>query len=140
MTQSTLQNSLSLEPIPLEHDDLDFLRDLARTENIQYFNLRLVKGISTQISLLQKISKASNLGIGKGFSIQAFCKEGGFGFAVGHDFSQSSIQETFLQAAGLAKWSSKFAQDPFSFHATSSLPYSHTHRPQWSDLVSCVTP
>lgn len=131
MTQSIPHIPISLEPIPLEREDLDFLRDLALAENIQYFNVRFVKGISTQISLLQKISKASNLGIGKGFSIQAFCKEGGYGFAIGHDFSAQSIQETFLQAAGLAKWSSKFSQDPFSFRETSSLPYAHEINPKF---------
>lgn len=130
MTQSIPNTPISLEPIPLEGDDLDFLRDLARAENVQYFNIRLVKGISTQISLLQKISKASNLGIGKGFSIQAFCEGGGFGFAVGQDFNRLSIQETFLQAAGLAKWSSKFSRDPFSFRETSSLPYIHEINPK----------
>ncbi len=118
MTQ--VKNTIDLEPIPLEVDDLDFLRDLAQTYNIQYFNARFAKGKATQISLLKGITKSANTGIGKGFSITAFT-DGGYGFAAGQEFSKDAIGDTFIQAANLAKWSAQYSKETYSIHETSSL-------------------
>lgn len=108
---------VDLEPIALDREDLDFLRALALKRKIQYFNARFAKGKITSLSLLKKISKSSNMGIGKGFSIQAFI-DGGYGFAVGYKFDKESIIKTFNEAADLAHWSSQFVQNKFEIRET----------------------
>ncbi|MHA1585610.1 MAG: TldD/PmbA family protein [Promethearchaeota archaeon] len=114
---SKFHSTIKLEPIAVDPGDLDFLRDLAKEYGVEYFNLRLAKGRITSFSILKKISKSSNTGIGKGFSILAFTK-GGYGFAIGTEFTKVSIQKTFVEAAKLARWSSKFVKKPFSLAET----------------------
>ncbi len=114
------KETINLEPIALEKEDLDFLRDLAHEKDIQFFNARFAKGRATSFSILHKISKSSNLGIGKGYSITAFTK-GGYGFAVGYDFSKDAISETFERASKLAHWSSQFVKTPFKIAETPSI-------------------
>ncbi|MHA1612545.1 MAG: TldD/PmbA family protein [Promethearchaeota archaeon] len=111
--------TVDLQPIPFERDDLDFLRDLASQRKVQYFNARFAQGKITSLSLLRKISKSSNMGIGKGYSIQAFV-DGGYGFATGFKFDKESIIDTFHNAADLAHWSSKFVKNKFSIAETDS--------------------
>ncbi|MHA1673970.1 MAG: TldD/PmbA family protein, partial [Promethearchaeota archaeon] len=108
---------VDLQPIPFERDNLDFLRDLATQRQIQYFNARFAQGKITSLSLLKKISKSSNMGIGKGYSIQAFV-DGGYGFATGLKFDKESIADTFNNAADLAHWSAKFVKNKFSITET----------------------
>ncbi|UYP47708.1 Zinc metalloprotease TldD [Candidatus Lokiarchaeum ossiferum] len=128
-TLNQVKNIIDLEPISLEIEDLDFLRDLAQKHNIQYFNARFTKGKATQIALLKGITKSANTGIGKGFSIMTF-KDGGYGFAAGQAFSKDAIEDTFVQSANLAKWSSQFSREKYSIHPTSSLKDAFTISPK----------
>lgn len=98
--------------ITLEKNDLDFLRDLAKSHGIEYFNARFSQGENTNLSLLKGVTKSSSYGIGRSFSIQAF-KNGGYGMAIGQDFTKDAITSTFTQAAKLALWSAKFLKEPF---------------------------
>ncbi|MCF2141674.1 MAG: TldD/PmbA family protein [Candidatus Lokiarchaeota archaeon] len=117
MNENSEEINIDLEPISIDREDLDFLRDLAKERKIEYFNIRFAKGKMTSFSLLKKITKSSSIGIGKGFSIQAFTK-GGYGFAVGYKFNKETITETFHNAADLAHWSAQFVKSPFSIQQT----------------------
>ena len=109
----TTMASDTLTQIPFESEDLDFLRDLATKQKIQYFNARFSQGQSTSISILKKISKTCKTGIGNGFSISAFT-DGGWGLAIGKEFSKTAIKTTFLQAAKLARFSSQYVKEKFT--------------------------
>ncbi len=127
-------NTVELDPIDLDENNLDFLRDLAAQQKIQYFNARFSTGKISQYSLMKKISKSSNMGIGKGFSIIAF-NNGGYGFATGQDFSQKSIEGTFIQAAKLANWSANYSKDKFKIAEIKGSTKSfeiNTHSPIFS--------
>ncbi len=117
MNSKSIEQDTKLEPISIERDDLDFLRDITKERDLDYFNLRIGKGITTSISLLHKITRSSSAGIGKGFSIQAFT-QGGYGFAVGYKFDKESITKVFHQAADLAHWSAQFVKKPFLIDET----------------------
>jgi len=103
----------SIEPIPYDPADFHFLRDLAKSEGISFFNARLIRGNISSFSLLNKVSKFSNTGISSGFSITAFA-EGGWGLASGQEFSTESIKITFLEASKLAKWSARLAKENYA--------------------------
>jgi TldD protein len=105
-------NSSSDYEIPFDAADLDFLRDLARQEKIEYFNVRFGHGYATTLSILKSVSRSSNAGIGHGFSVQAFTK-GGYGFAIGQNFAKEELTTTFLQAARLARWSAGLVKEAF---------------------------
>jgi TldD protein len=98
--------------IQLEATDLDFLRDLAKKYQIQYFNSRFAIGQSNSFSILKGVSRNSSTSIGKSFSIQAF-KEGGYGFASGINFNQDELTNVFIQAAKLADWVASRAKEKF---------------------------
>lgn len=117
MSNISTENFIELEPIAIDRDDLDFLRNLSKERNLDYFNLRFAKGKTTSLSLLRKVTRSSSAGIGKGFSIQAFTK-GGYGFAVGYKFDKDSLSKVFQQAADLAHWSAKFVKNPFTIRET----------------------
>ena len=103
----------------LEENDLEFLRNIALSEGIQYFNARFSKGQSTTFSILNGITKSSKTGMGHGFSIQTFY-QGGWGIAIGHDFNHDSILTTFHNSAKLAKWSSQYSKGPYTIDETTS--------------------
>ena len=109
-----------MEQISLDRNDLDFLRDMANQQGIQYFNIRFASGQTTLFSLLNGISKSSNSGIGKGFSVQAYTGEGGWGLAVGKEFTKASIESIFNKASKLAKFSSKFSKGNYKINPTSN--------------------
>jgi len=108
-----------MEQISLDRNNLDFLRDIANKQGIQYFNIRFASGQTTLFSLLNGISKSSSSGIGKGFSVQAY-KNGGWGLAVGKEFSQESIESIFNKASKLANFSSKFSKGKYEINPTSN--------------------
>ena len=113
-----------MEQISLEPNDLSFLRDLANKQGIQYFNARFTSGQTTLFSLLDGISKSSNSGIGKGFSVQAYTG-GGWGLAVGKDFTKASIESIFIKASKLAKFSSKFSKGNYEINPTPNSKIYH---------------
>jgi len=113
-----------MEQISLDKEDLDFLRDMAKKQDIQYFNIRFASGKTTLFSLLNGISKSSSSGIGKGFSVQAY-KNGGWGLAVGKEFSKTSIESIFNKASKLAKFSSKFSKGNYEINPTSNNKIYH---------------
>ena len=86
---------------------LEFLNDLASDQGISYFNLRLASGESSTFSILNGISKMTMTGSNQGFSIQTFI-DGGWGLAVGKEFSKKELTNVFLQSAKLGKFSSKY--------------------------------
>ena len=113
-----------MEQITLDRDYLDFLRDLANQQGIQYFNARFASGQTTLFSLLNGVSKSSNSGIGKAFSIQAYTN-GGWGLAVGEDFAKVSIEKVFNKASKLAKFSAKFSKGNYEINPTSNNEIFH---------------
>jgi TldD protein len=100
------------QQIALDYNDFEFLQDLANEQKITYFNARFSQGENTILSLLKGVTKSSSYGIGRNFSIQAF-KDGGYGMAIGQEFTKDAITAVFKQAAKLALWSSKFVKEPF---------------------------
>ncbi len=113
-----------MEQISLDREDLHFLRDMAKQQSIQYFNIRFASGQTTLFSLLNGISKSSNSGIGKGFSVQAYTN-GGWGLAVGEEFTKASIESVFNKACKLAKFSAKFSKGNYEINPTSNNKIFH---------------
>ncbi|MHA1473576.1 MAG: TldD/PmbA family protein [Promethearchaeota archaeon] len=113
-----------MEQISLERNDLEFLRDIANKQGLQYFNIRFASGQTNLFSLLNGISKSSNSGIGKGFSVQAY-KNGGWGLAVGKEFTKASIERIFNKASKLANFSSKFSKGNYEINPTSNNTIFH---------------
>lgn len=99
-----------MDSIPIEKKDLDFLNDIAKEVNVDYFNFRCSQAESTSLSLLNGVSRSSNSGIGQGFSVQTFI-QGGWGLAVGVVPNRQNIEKIFRQSAKLAKWSSSKAKE-----------------------------